>query len=265
MKYRILVAVLLSHQRFVEILYGKATKEDDRKVANQKAAILGPSFQPKEGECFYLFGHFLEDQQKIFDKINLGKSRKADSKLPFNVALKKQDAVRGAQKAIKADAMESKTSISPPDPLAGVRHLLKLPPKPTTKLTVAEILMEDRKRLLTKLLTKKETEEIDAPMEDPEDTDVDGRKPAAKTGLDKKKPVAKRDGQRQSLPIQPAKVMHPPILGSAAVAAQKQLSLLLSGKKLSPSLEAEEDTQSLEEVSDVTNDELNEFVGKQYG
>ncbi len=76
-------------------------------------------------------------------------------------------------------------------------------------------------------LKKEETEKIDAPMEDPEDTDVDGRKPAAKTGLDKKKPAAKKDGRRQSLPIQPAKVMHPPILGSAAVlAAQKQLSLL---------------------------------------
>jgi hypothetical protein len=43
-------------------------------------------------------------------------------------------------------------------------------------------------------LKKKETEKIDAPMEDPEDTDVDGRKPAAKTGLDKKKPAAKREG-----------------------------------------------------------------------
>ncbi len=134
--------------------------------------------------------------------------------------------------------MESKVSSqSLSDPLAGARRLLKLPPKstkkltvaerrlltapkPTTKLTVAEIMMEDRRRLLNMPLKKKETEEIDAHMEDPEDTDVDGRKPAMKTGLDKKKPAAKREGPRHSLPIQPAKVMHPPILGSAGVAAQ---------------------------------------------
>jgi hypothetical protein len=66
MKYRILVAVLVSRQRFGEILYGKATKEDDHKVVKQTTSIQVHSFQPKEGECFYLFDHFLQDQQKIW-------------------------------------------------------------------------------------------------------------------------------------------------------------------------------------------------------
>ncbi len=283
MKYQILVAVLLSRKRFVEILYGQPTeeemlKEKDKKK-NKKGAILGPSFEPKEGERFYLFSHFLEDQEKISDKIRLANSHKADSKLPFNPALKKQDAVRGEQKAIKAAAMELKASFqSLPDPLAGARCLLKLPPKSTKKLTVPERRLLTAPKPTTKLKTPpapsvaavakttEETEEIDTPMdmEDSEDADVDDRKPAAKTELDEKKPAAKsRDGRRQSLPIQPAKAMHPPVLGFAAVAAQKKLALLLSGKKITPQLEKEEDVQSLEEISDVTDDELNAFIGKQ--
>jgi hypothetical protein len=280
MKYRILMAVLLSRKRFVELLYGKATEEEmlkeKNKKKNKKGAILGPSFEPKEGERFYLFSHFLEDQEKISDKIRLGNSHKADSKLPFNAALKKQNAVRGEQKAIKAAAMELKASFqSLPDPLAGARRLLKLPPKSTKKLTVAERRLLTAPKPTTKLKTPparsvtavakipEETEENDAPMdtEDSEDEDVDDRKPSAKTELDGKEPAAKRDGRRQSLPIQPAKAMHPPLLGFAAVAAQKKLALLLSGKKVTPQLE--DDVQSLEEISDVTDDELNAFIGKQ--
>ena len=55
--------------------------------------------------------------------------------------------------------------------------------------------------------------------------------------------------------------MHPPVLGFAAVAAQKKRVLLLSGKKITPSLDGEEDVQSLEAMSDVSDDEWNAFVG----
>ena len=256
MKYQILVAVLLSRKRFVEILYGKATEEEmlkeKNKMKNKKGAILGPSFEPKEGERFYLFSHFLEDQEKISDKIRLANSHKADSKLPFNPALKKQNAVRGEQKLIKAAAMESKaSSLSLPDPLAGARRLLKLPPKSTNKLTVAERRLLTAPKPTIKLKTPpapsmaavakipEETEANDASMdtEDSEDKDVDDRKPSAKTELDGKEPAAQRDGRRQSLPIQPAKAMQPPRLAIAAVAAENQLALLLSGKKVIPQLE----------------------------
>jgi hypothetical protein len=116
MRYRLIVAVLLQRDRFLELLApGNSDGESDgtmctitpdKPAASKNTA--SHSFQPKDGERFYLFHHFLKEQRELN---------------PFTAALKAKKKLRDEQAMIKANVYRMHREKAAAEKLHGIKSV----------------------------------------------------------------------------------------------------------------------------------------------